>query len=289
MSGGRSKYWCFTYNNYSTEDERRITDAIGESCTYGVFGRETGEGGTPHLQGYIELSERKRFGVVKRLLGERVHLERRRGKAKQAAEYCKKDGDIHEYGTISVSEQGRRSDLEEIRTLIDDGVPEREIATTYFSQWVQYRKGFSAYRSLVGSSTTRTDLKVVVFYGAPGTGKTRFVWEQFPDLFSVDDAELRWFDGYRGQETVLIDDYRGGANDSFILKLLDIYPMQVPIKGGFVNWRPKRIFITSNIAPPWTHGMINEALRRRISGTLHFIGTYSTEQVNQFLTNKNIL
>lgn len=85
---------------------------------------------------------------------------------------------------------------------------------------------------------------------------------------------------------MLLDDYRGGAQDSMILKLLDIYPLQVPVKGGFVDWSPDRIFITSNISPPWTHGMISAPLRRRIHGTLHFLGELTMEVINEWIDNK---
>lgn len=74
--------------------------------------------------------------------------------------------------------------------------------------------------------------------------------------------------------------------DSFILKLLDIYPLKVPTKGGFANWVPDIIFITSNMAPPWTHGFVEAALKRRLSGILHFLGPLTLEVINQWIDEK---
>lgn len=267
----KSKYWCFTLNNYDEEEYNSIKSVIEEQCTYGVIGREVGESGTKHLQGYVELGKRVRFGGIKRLLGQRCHIERRGGTGTQAAAYCKKDDtEAYEFGELAVSKQGKRSDLDTIKELIDGGASERDVADAHFSKWVIYRKSFSAYRQLRTDPGIRRTLDVIVLWGAPGTGKTRYVWDKYPDVFSVPDPELRWFDGYSGEDTVLIDDYRGGASDSFILKLLDIYPLQVPVKGGFVQWAPSRIFLTSNDSPPWTHSAVAQALRRRIRVVLHF-------------------
>lgn len=96
----RSKYFCFTINNYTNDDVDRLSN-LGDEITYIVFGREVGESGTPHLQGYVEFRNRKRFPQVKTLLGNRVHLEKRRGSPQEASDYCKKDGDFEEIGELS--------------------------------------------------------------------------------------------------------------------------------------------------------------------------------------------
>lgn len=126
----RSKYWVFTINNWTEEEERAIEDYAQEAqdnigqhdCTYIVIGREVGESGTRHLQGYIELSTRYRLTQVKRIPGfQRAHLERRRGNARQAADYCLKDGSILvEAGSISTVTQGSRTDLESLKEVRSD-------------------------------------------------------------------------------------------------------------------------------------------------------------------------
>lgn len=55
-----------------------------------------------------------------------------------------------------------------------------------------------------------------------------------------------WFDGYMGQEVAVFDDFRPWwCRFDYLLRLLDRYPMQVPVKGGFVNWIPEIIIITT--------------------------------------------
>lgn len=85
---------------------------------YIVYGRERGANDTPHLQCYAEFPEAIRLTTLKTLLP-RAHFELARGTPKQASDYCKKDGDFVERGTMTT--QGKRTDLEQLRDAINDG------------------------------------------------------------------------------------------------------------------------------------------------------------------------
>lgn len=55
-----------------------------------------------------------------------------------------------------------------------------------------------------------------------------------------------WWDGYIGQKTVVLDDFRPWwCPFSFLLRILDRYPIRVQVKGGFVNFVPEKIIITT--------------------------------------------
>jgi len=102
--------WCFTWNNYTDESINVINAFFSAKCTYGIFGKEVGETGTPHLQGFFVLRRASRFtGIARHLPG--VHLEKTRATTQEALDYCKKDGDYVEYGHPPVN-QGQRSDLQ---------------------------------------------------------------------------------------------------------------------------------------------------------------------------------
>lgn len=112
----QAKRWVFTLNNYTAGEEQLLSDLLNsEHVEYGVFGREVGDSGTPHLQGYVIFAQRKEFNQAKRLLGQRVHLEKSNGTPGQAAAYCKKDGDFEEFGSLPEKSQGKRSDWERLR------------------------------------------------------------------------------------------------------------------------------------------------------------------------------
>lgn len=262
----RAKYWCFTYNNYESDTsfESTVQDCHNRGdIIYAIFGREVGESGTPHLQGYIQFSKRMRLTQLRKLFGKRLHWERSRGTPDEATAYCKKDGDYTEYGSMSEVSQGVRSDLQDCKTMLDDGKSVNDLAELQFSQWCRYRKSFEAYVARL-APPIRLDLRVVFLHGPPGTGKTGILMKMFPNAFISSFPDLQWFDGYNGQEVAIIDDYRGNSTDAYILRVLDIYPLRVPIKGSTVNWIPKRIFLTSNLHPTQMHVMVQAAFLRRI-------------------------
>ena len=90
-----AKRWCYTINNYT--DEYPLDDI----CDYHVYGREIGESGTPHLQGFIIFTQRKRLTQLHRLLPG-GHYEVTKGSNLQAADYCKKGGDFVEIGEMPI-------------------------------------------------------------------------------------------------------------------------------------------------------------------------------------------
>jgi len=247
----RAKRWCFTLNNPTVEENefmdtliQDLTKASKIVLTYLCFGREVVS--TPHLQGYLELSSKTSLSTMKTFLS-RAHWEKAKGTSKEASDYCKKDGIFEEAGVLAPG-QGARTDLEEIKLLIENGSKELEIADQHFSKWVVYRRSFQAYATLL-ARRRNWETKVHVFWGKTGTGKTRFVMDQVQDNSIWIPGDYKWFDGYVGQKLVLFDDYRGEYKLQMLLKLLDRYQMSVPIKGGFTEWSPTKIYITSNIHP----------------------------------------
>ena len=84
--------WCFTLNNYTIEDCSSIVRTIRHKCKKAIVGKEVGESGTPHLQGYFEFKKKGRplgiFGI------NRIHFEKSKGNAESNDKYCGKDGDI---------------------------------------------------------------------------------------------------------------------------------------------------------------------------------------------------
>lgn len=247
MTRVRSKRWTFTLNNYTEENELQVQALLdGQVVSYLIYGREVGESGTPHLQGYLETSTKVSFRTVKDLMPT-AHLEKARGSLQSNRTYCTKE-DQQPFEGGSPMQQGQRSDLVEIKTLLDSGATIEDIADQHFSKWVVYRRSFQAYIQMK-SRSRKWQTKVHVYWGKTGTGKTRFVMDQVMDSDFWSPGDYKWFDGYQGQPIVIFDDYRGEYPLQLLLKLLDRYPMRVPIKGGFTEWAPRKVYITSNIHP----------------------------------------
>jgi hypothetical protein len=116
-----SKFWCFTLNNPSEDVEQSVTDFLSSrNVSYGIFGREIGETGTPHLQGFVILDRSRRLSYLRRKF--QAHWSQRHGNSTnaQARDYCKKDGDFEEFGTFTEVAQGRRHDLDQLVQWADE-------------------------------------------------------------------------------------------------------------------------------------------------------------------------
>lgn len=266
----KAKHWCFTLNNY-TEDELAILGAIGNelpgTIKYIVYGRERGDNGTPHLQGYISFSKRKTLASIRALIGSRGHYEIARGSPKQAADYCKKDGDYSEFGTPPAG-QGTRTDLAEVAQTVRDGSTFSQVADQHPASAIRYGNGILRLIQLKRPDRRTQTPELWCFYGKTGTGKTRRVhdWVDHDDLWI--SSGTQWFCGYDGHKCVLFDDYDGSwFKITYLLKLIDRYVFQVPVKGSMVWWYPDHIYFTSNQHPTeWYPGATQnhqDALLRR--------------------------
>ena len=114
----KCRAYCFTLNNYTPEEYNAI---INTNYDYIVVGKEVGESGTPHLQGFVHHANKIKWSTLKNLMprawicqsfatGKKQHL---------AWEYCKKEGDFFERGNAPA--QGKRNDLEKFRNTVDEG------------------------------------------------------------------------------------------------------------------------------------------------------------------------
>lgn len=148
--------WVFTLNNYSEEEQARIRDFAGSDIVkYLIFGREVGDSGTPHLQGFAHFKEPKSLNWLRAHFSDRAHFEKARGSFKANRTYCSKDGDFEEFGTAP-SQQGSRSDLDDAKRFIDEFVRERkrapndtELATAVGLSYIRYRRGLRDYATAI--------------------------------------------------------------------------------------------------------------------------------------------
>lgn len=110
-----TKFWCFTLNNPTEDVEQTVTDFLSSGdVAYGIFGREVGAAGTPHLQGFVILRRSRELSFLRRKF--QAHWSRRHANStnEQARDYCKKDGDFEEFGEFPRGGQGHRNDLVEL-------------------------------------------------------------------------------------------------------------------------------------------------------------------------------
>lgn len=271
----QARSWCLTLNNYDeTEFEswKRIGERrLDEGVSYIVFGKEVGGAGTPHLQGYVRFNKRRRLGQVKALFGARAHCEVARGSPAQNQAYCEKEGNSFQFGELPVG-RGARTDITAALEAVKGGATRRLLLEEFPLVYGKYPRLITD-ALCVYSGARSWATRVLVYWGETGLGKTKKAFEECDEPYVHSGGP--WFDGYDGQADVIFDDFGGSEFKlTYLLKLLDRYPMRVPVKGGFVNWVPHTIYITSNYAPsnwfPTAKDEHVKALLRRIEKVVHF-------------------
>lgn len=256
--------WCFTVNNYTDANQASLR---ATECRYIIFGREVGESGTPHLQGYVEFANALTLAGAKRRLGiDAAHLEPRRGTPIEAATYCRKDGDFEERGELP-NESGRRRNYEQFTSAVTDLTqPMESVASEFPGEFMRYHRGATELRARLSAIPRSFKTTVIWLWGPTGVGKSRMAQELYPGAYWKPPG--KWWDGYVGQPTVVLDDLRGRDFEfNYLLRLLDRYPLRVEYKGGSAEFAPKTIFITSCTAPNASYSNDSEdlaQLQRRV-------------------------
>lgn len=289
----RGREWCVTSFEEGAPEFNAVT------MRFLCFQRERcPDTGRLHWQVYVEFFDAIPISTVQRLLKlPAAHCENRSRKSTraEARAYCQKAdssiaGSYTEFGTWREVGQGARTDLQEAIDRINQGQSNAEVARAHPTVWVRNYRGLQSYRSVqVLPRSVRTELHIIC--GPAGSGKTYTAsneWREFhPDwkLYRIYSGKNSgWYDGYAGQQVVLVDNVSSATVPDYdeFLQLVDEYPYQVPYKGGFVEWCPLIIYVTS-VHPPsaWFPGRVDfSELARRVTTLRKFTNVRESEQVN---------
>nr|UOF81080.1 rep protein [Cressdnaviricota sp.]UOF81292.1 rep protein [Cressdnaviricota sp.] len=261
---------CGTINNWTQADLELLLEL---PYKYRVIGKEIGsESKIPHLQFYIELSRQMEFRRIKKFIP-RGHFKARYGEQIEAINYCKKDGDYIEEG-IPVS-QGARTDLKEMCQAIKNGTLTLDnILEEDPYMYHMYGRTFKEYHTKINRKNFRKWMTTCDWiYGPTGTGKSIRAFKDYnPDthyLLNVNDGG--WWEGYTGQETVIINEFRGQITYGELLDLIDMHPKTVKQRCKEpAQFLAKHIIITSSMHPSEVYYNLSrndkiEQLYRRIN------------------------
>ncbi len=227
--------------------------------------RERGATGYEHYQICVAFDKKVSLAAIKGVFGSGVHAELTRSEA--AAEYCTKEdtrvGEPFELGAKPIR-RNSKTDWESVWTAAKSGdlssIPANVRVVSYHALRA-IQSDFSVAQIV--------DRTVTVYYGPTGTGKSHRAWDEagigaFPKC-----PRTKWWDGYQGQEHVVIDEFRGSIDIAHLLRWFDRYPVRVEIKGSSRPFNASRIWITSNLNPnawyPDLDALTLAALLRRLT------------------------
>lgn len=228
-------------NNYTEEEYEAL---VKYEAKYMVIGKEIGEQGTPHLQGFVVFLNATRLSVLKKL-SPRAHWEIARGTTKQAADYCKKDGDYVELGDAPVNPGPREVDRwENARKRAREGDFEDIPADIYIKY---YRTLKDIKKDHMAKPDDADDVTGVWIWGRAGCGKSRKARTDYPNAYMK--MQNKWWDGYQDEEYVILDDFDSKELGHLLKIWADRYSFVAETKGGAICIRPKKFVITSNYPP----------------------------------------
>lgn len=237
---------------------------VPEEMLYLVFQKEKcPSSGREHYQTFVVFKARKRLTTVKRIMGNSVHAEVARSDASTCIDYCTKTESRveppKEFGERPLRKRKLMEMLKELSV--------KEILEEEPKMWRSVRQLREAKLQLISPRTIPTE--TILLTGTTGTGKSRIcsLIAQYLGEAAWMDPELVWFDQFQGQALAIVDEFRG-CKPAMMLRLSDRYPLQLPIKGGFVQWTPSFMILTSNLTFNDIFGgedmRTKDALKRRI-------------------------
>lgn len=275
------------------------------------------ETGKPHYQLYIQFNNTVRFNFVKTFLkapwawiacakkspeNNYAYVTKERTRAPGAEPYI--------LGKFTLKKnKGKRNDLINV---MDDIKAKKDIITIALNNpaaFLRYTNNIRVTHSLITSQSAQSeyrDIMVEVLIGPPGVGKSHYAREKYGRMnvysLSFDSSSSTiWWDNYKGQSVILLDDFYGsGMNWSLLLKVLDKYPLQLQVKGSSTWAQYTKVIITSNRdwytwypmqlkGPMWKNQI--GALYRRFSRILHMKGRADImlETINKTPTGEPII
>ena len=269
MGDLQSRKWLVTINN--PKEKGFEHDSIKEilkkykGCLYWCMSDEIGnEGGTYHTHVFMVCSGAVRFSTMKKRF-EGAHFDVCKGTSADNRDYVFKlgkwsntakeetrvEGTQEEWGELPVERQGHRNDIDTLYSMIKQGLSNYEIIESDPQYMLNLDKIERARQTVLEERYKNEwrDLNVTYIYGTTGTGKTRSVMEKYgySNVFRVTDYDHP-FDGYKGQDVIVFEEFRSSLRIDDMLKYLDGYPVEIPCRYANKIACFTKVYIISNIA-----------------------------------------
>lgn len=155
-------------------------------------------------------------------------VEPMRGSIESNEYYCSKENELVKIG--DEPKQGARHDLDETKEKIMKGdLTADDVAVENPGMFHQYGRTLDRLESISLRQRFRTEMTQGIWYTGPtGTGKSHTVFKGYdPDTHYIKCLSDEWWDGYKGQETVIFNEFRGQIPFSEMLDLMDKWPKTV--------------------------------------------------------------
>lgn len=242
--------WCFTLNNYTDEDFKKMSDLVDDSSVNRLIGgfEIAPTTGTPHIQGAIVFRSKRALGGVRKLLP-RAMWSNMEKKWPAQVKYCSKECKV-EWRKNTEGGQGERTDIKEAIKMIKEGADFADVCRKHEA----FVRCAGAYKLIREQKVKKSPppkerpMKVTILWGPAGTGKTTKAMEG--DSVYVWDARNRFFNQYDGQKKLVIDEFKDNQTDiKWLARIIDKFRLVIEVKGGSAWAEWEEVVITSKVDP----------------------------------------
>ncbi|MDR0850779.1 MAG: hypothetical protein LBN07_04905 [Christensenellaceae bacterium] len=225
-----------------------------EHFKWSAFQLEQGENETPHIQAGIIFEAGKRFYTMKKYFPT-AHIEQARGSNTDIRAYCtKKEGRLLEPIEIGkFSEMRSRNDIVEFLELIKLGAANatlQKLFPTLYSQYAPDKiEKFRQDMLKEEYGQKFRDVKVTYIYGKARLGKTTYIFNKYPmqDICRVNNYTKGTFENYISQKVLVLDEFTGKIDITFMNNLLDKFPVDLPARFSNRTACFSEVYIISNL------------------------------------------
>jgi len=242
--------------------------------------------GRPHWQGFVVWKSQRSISAIQKEYKKKNKsfgfLEAERGEFSDQKAYIigpYDDGkgktkphnpDYKEFGTPP--NQGKRTDLVALKDKLVAGTTTvDDICLTKPMMYHKYGRTLQKIEDIMLRKRFRSWMtKGIWLWGKTGVGKSHKAFENFdPDTCYLWKDDNGWQDGYTGQETVIINDFRAELRYNELLQMIDKWPYTVRRRGREpAPFLAKTVIITSSLPPGKVYNKrvkedsLNQLLRR---------------------------
>ena len=262
-----SRKFTLTINNPQTHgfDHARIRSILSDfpGVEYWCMCDETGEQGTYHTHLYMAFRNSVMFDTVRsKFYG--AHIEPAKGKHRENRDYIRKEGKwlddakhetnhpetFEEWGELPPDKSRSESQAEQIMQMVMEGKTNAQILREMPTAYSKINYIEQARQTLLQEQHENEwrNLSVTYIWGETGAGKTRSVMDLYgyPNVYRVMDY-AHPFDGYKGQDVILFDEFRSQLPLSSMLVYLDGYPVELPCRYANKVACYTKVYLVSNI------------------------------------------
>lgn len=247
MERKQANRWFLTYPQSGELTKERTREKLGEMGEIEeiMVAEEKHKEGGKHLHVYVKFAEKIRWRAGAEpdrwdIDGNHPNVQTVRNRKKTIEYLAKEDKTPLIEGFDVEAVKGKKKSYAQIYDMgieeLKDEVHPMNLAKTI--------GGIQLYKLMKQQARETKGCKGIWIRGRPGSGKSHLVETTFPEAYRK--AQNKWWDGYQGEEVVILEDLDGPYLNHYLKIWGDKWRATGEVKGAVVPLMHKWIIVTSN-------------------------------------------